>query len=1025
MSKQEDEIIVIDDDDDEDNNEENDDDEENDEDEDEDLTLHERFESAFESVDSPGDFAIAGPISHSFGFPGIELKNDSGNIPIALPLIESQAKEIITIASKSPFGRKEETLFDDKVRNSWQLDPSQFTITNPDWPNILQSLLQEKVVSGLGVPHKIRCTLYKLLLYEKGGHFKAHRDTEKEDGMFGTMIVQLPCSYTGGEIIIEHSNRTHKFDLTENAKFMPYFAAFYADCQHQITEVTDGYRLCLIYNLVYTGSEEIQVRDQGAVIDRLKRICDKWDAEEDKLIYLLSHKYSNAGLSFKTLKGQDAVIAQVLKRMKQAGYLDLYLTLLTKTESGFGDSKYNIETTEVFYSTSNYVSTDEDQFDMNLKTNKSEIFPKDSRKNMQFGGEEIEEATGNEGATSSRWYKQAAIIFWPMKNEMKVWSKANPSSSVSKLEKMIEDNDPRSKDFCQQIMEKSSNSYSYSDRNIDDSTMKRLLNAILELDDISLVQNFISKVMQLNSFDGLDKFIVGLIAYADKYTWKELKQSINTLFKRMSLSRNVQKVTETVEQLQQKYTADDHTELLKHLLHVTLLSSVDRKKSYYYASSSQTDQLIIQLLNVAGKFNMINEITEFLTEYGAQNSLADSLAMIKSLRDISIEQCRIIAKSAAQSLINKPQTSSYGYTTPNAAQIIELLNMLTQLQLHQEKSITLNYLITIAEEIDAYKLLKQLIQENNNEYLDQCKKLAMLVQKKRLYNPHGYTQYYRQNTQSEAIQFLIILNKLQMKQTADEFIQIIAARSTAENLLMLDSMLQIPEFNSNLEQCRSLIIAICNKTITDKSLAKDMVQIIQYLIRLKVPQQLNLLVKYLLKLPRLNIMGYVTDLIIQLGKNGINVEGIADLKHLRDYCIAVIKQSSISDIEKLIGYNLKVNWGCTCHLCQDAKRGLNNPSSATYELRSKLQDRKHVESQVNAATNEVSFTTNTNSGSPHLLKCTKVLNKSKLKQRCEQEILQRQQRILEATSSTQRASTSTVRGPPPTTEGPPTKKIKP
>ena len=33
--------------------------------------------------------------------------------------------------------------------------------------------------------------LYKLLLYKTGGHFKAHRDTEKAEGMFGTLIVQL------------------------------------------------------------------------------------------------------------------------------------------------------------------------------------------------------------------------------------------------------------------------------------------------------------------------------------------------------------------------------------------------------------------------------------------------------------------------------------------------------------------------------------------------------------------------------------------------------------------------------------------------------------------------------------------------------------------------------------------------------------------------------------------------------------------------------------------------------------------
>jgi hypothetical protein len=39
--------------------------------------------------------------------------------------------------------------------------------------------------------------LYKLLVYDRDGFFLAHRDTEKTDGMFGTLVVTLPSKYCG------------------------------------------------------------------------------------------------------------------------------------------------------------------------------------------------------------------------------------------------------------------------------------------------------------------------------------------------------------------------------------------------------------------------------------------------------------------------------------------------------------------------------------------------------------------------------------------------------------------------------------------------------------------------------------------------------------------------------------------------------------------------------------------------------------------------------------------------------------
>ena len=133
-----------------------------------------------------------------------------------------------------------------------------------------------------------------MLLYEKGSHFKPHRDSEKEHGMFGTMVIVLPSHFEGGELIVKHKGEVETFD--QSSVFSSHYAgrcgcglrtakqftnlsnvetpqlpALYADCRHELKEVTSGHRLCLVYNLVKTGAGESPVvSDNVSTIKRLR-----------------------------------------------------------------------------------------------------------------------------------------------------------------------------------------------------------------------------------------------------------------------------------------------------------------------------------------------------------------------------------------------------------------------------------------------------------------------------------------------------------------------------------------------------------------------------------------------------------------------------------------------------------------------------------------------------------------------------------------------------------------------------------
>lgn len=125
---------------------------------------------ALNSVENPGSFASGGMCSMSL--PALSLNNLPENI-LGLPLDESQARSIIASSTRAPFGKGEETIVDTSVRCTWQLNPAQFSINNPQWRVQLQELVNHVAVElGCNTKMKITYELYKLLLYEPGSFFK-------------------------------------------------------------------------------------------------------------------------------------------------------------------------------------------------------------------------------------------------------------------------------------------------------------------------------------------------------------------------------------------------------------------------------------------------------------------------------------------------------------------------------------------------------------------------------------------------------------------------------------------------------------------------------------------------------------------------------------------------------------------------------------------------------------------------------------------------------------------------------------
>jgi hypothetical protein len=359
---------------------------------------------------------------------------------VAFPLIPAQAREIIARAEAAPFGRGNRTIYDESVRKCWQLAAADFTFGAKAWKSFLKRAL-DHIAETLGIRGKISAHPYKFLLYGPGGHFKAHRDTEKLDAMFGTLVIALPSKHEGGQLHIRHDGREHTVDFgnPEHARNIQ-FAAFFADCEHEVVPVTAGYRCCAIYNLRLDEGDPALLnlsltehsRALLAPLAALRREVDR-----DLRAVVLEHSYTEANLSLRRLKGNDQARAQaLLAAAAQAGFT-AHLALLTFHQSGElvehdyrrgrrgrrywdgdDDDSGDVDgTMGEIYDESLTLSDWRDPRDRKRALGSYHISSDDLVAPADFSDlepdeKEAEGYTGNAGCTMDHWYRRAAIVLW-------------------------------------------------------------------------------------------------------------------------------------------------------------------------------------------------------------------------------------------------------------------------------------------------------------------------------------------------------------------------------------------------------------------------------------------------------------------------------------------------------------------------------------------------------------------------------------------------------------------------------------
>src|SRR6266700_2244577 len=316
-----------------------------------------------------GDAAVAGAFGARRTARPDDLRLEVGGIGrIALPVSVWQAKQLCLVGRPARFGKGERTLLDAKVRDTWEIPRSRVKIDKRPWNATLRPVL-DRLRADLGLPEECRleAELHSMLVYAPGQFFAPHKDSEKDDAMIATLVVTLPSASTGGVLVVEHGGQSATY---RSSKESLTFVAFYADCRHHVLPVTSGYRVVLTYNLLLEGDTVAAAAgraDPGLTTELASCLNEHFgDSDEPtRLVYLLDHEYTQHGLSWARLKGDDASRAAMVRAAAHAADCEVALALaeIQETWSAYEAGSWERQGWRGRYWDDDEEEDDEDEYD--------------------------------------------------------------------------------------------------------------------------------------------------------------------------------------------------------------------------------------------------------------------------------------------------------------------------------------------------------------------------------------------------------------------------------------------------------------------------------------------------------------------------------------------------------------------------------------------------------------------------------------------------------------------------------------
>ena len=396
---------------------------------------------------------------------------------LSFPVPAARIRALVEASEPAPCGRGTETILDTSVRNCRQIDADRIRLGGGGWEGTLAGILDE-VTAGVGSPAgRLEAELYKLLIYEPGGLFSEHRDTEKAEGMVATLSITLPASGVGGELVVRHAGEETTIEMNAAEPSELAYAAICADCAHEVLPVGRGHHLSLVFNLrlrpgdVETPRGAPDYREDVKTVGAARR---GWSAGTDgaeKIVWVLDHDYAEAGLSFDTLKNNDRAVADVLAPAAERSGCELHAAILNVWEEGIPDYEAShtpywdyegpidedLEMGEVLETThtlDHWVAPDGGQPEFGeLPLKDGEVPPCGVLDGVEPDEHLMHEATGNGGATIERTYRHAVLVVWPETGTLEMLAGHRIAGAVAWAARQVDRDAERAGDLIPRLIE--------------------------------------------------------------------------------------------------------------------------------------------------------------------------------------------------------------------------------------------------------------------------------------------------------------------------------------------------------------------------------------------------------------------------------------------------------------------------------------------------------------------------------------------------------------------------------------------
>ena len=248
--------------------------------------------------------------------------------PLPQPLPPTQAQALHDLSEPAQFGLRDQTLLDTTVRHTGEISADLLSL---DWQPGAFAALKQAVAQALGV-EQLDAWLHNLLIYGPGQFFKPHQDTEKHPGMVATLVLVWPSPHIGGTLRVELGKQETVLSSQHlQAQDLRWFA-FYADCRHEVLPVQEGWRVALTFDLVLPAEAArpaVPAVLQTALEQALRQqfALDSDTPSMAPWVLLLDHEYTEHGLRWPLLKGDDRWRVAALRAAAEALGLRLHLAL--------------------------------------------------------------------------------------------------------------------------------------------------------------------------------------------------------------------------------------------------------------------------------------------------------------------------------------------------------------------------------------------------------------------------------------------------------------------------------------------------------------------------------------------------------------------------------------------------------------------------------------------------------------------------------------------------------------------------